>query len=125
MKSTSEYFGSGQVSSGTTFSSRSATERTASMASITALWTYLAPSITSSVSGWLRLAASSASTASTNSSIRAVSSSSSRVTPTELPASLSTRSHWMAAGSSIVRAIAAAVSPSMLIVVVYCSRKTS
>ena len=37
----------------------------------------------------------------------------------------SVASHCTAAGSSIVRAIAAAVSPSMFTVVTYCSTNTS
>ena len=58
---------------------------------------------------------------STNSSTSASDSSTSFAIPT----SLSVPSQRIAAGSSIVRAIEAAVSPSMLIVVTYCSTATS
>ncbi len=125
MNSTSEYFGSGQRSSGTTFSSLSAISRTLPIASMTALWTYLAPSRTSSVSGCALLAASRSKIASTNASTSPPSSSVRRAMPVPPSVAPSLPSHVIAAGSSIVRAIAAAVSPSMLIVVVYCSRKTS
>src|SRR4029079_16364650 len=81
MKRTSEYFGSGHRSSGTTFSSLSATARTPFIASITALWTYLASSSTSPLSGCSRLAASRAKIASTNSSTSVLASSFRRVTP--------------------------------------------
>src|SRR6202008_251309 len=78
MKRISEYFGSGQSSSGTIFSSRSATARTASIAGTTLDCAYLASASASPSSGKSRLAASRANTASTNSSSSPPGSSRSR-----------------------------------------------
>ena len=95
------------------------------MAGSTDVWTYLASPRMSPSSGWSRFAVSSANTASTNSSISSPSSLFSRDAPLLSSAASSVANHWIAAGSSIVRAIDAAVSPSMLSVVTYCSSSTS
>src|SRR5215213_1337867 len=122
MNSTSLYFGSGHRSSATIFSSLSATSRTLSIAGITL--SRMKTAHTAGVeSSWLsgRLMSSSALIAVTNSPTRPSVS----VIRSATPASRS-RARWRsAAGSSSVRAIAAAVSASMLSFTAYCSVKTS
>ena len=125
MKSISEYFGSGHRSSGTTRSSRSATSRTASIAGSTVSRTYLASLEHVAV---LRVVA-----------VRLLEREDRLDELVDQPAELllqardalsssaasSVADHCIAAGSSIVRAIDAAVSASMLSFVTYCSSSTS
>ena len=125
MKRISEYFGSGQRSSGTIRSSLSATSRTADMASMTVVWTYLAAPMSESFSGWLRFASSSSKIRSVSASTRPEVSWVRRAMPVPPLTLSSVASQRIAAGRSIVRAIEAAVSASMLIVVMYCSTATS
>jgi hypothetical protein len=122
INSTSLYFGSGHRSSATIFSSLSATSRAAFIAGITLSRMKTAHAAGGS-SSWfsLRLTASSALIAATNSPTRP----SVYVMSSGTAASRSSARWRSAAGSSSVRAIAAAVSASMLSFTAYCSVKTS
>ena len=124
MKRISEYFGSGQLWSGTTRSSRSATARTASIAGRTVSLHVLGvrEHVLVRVLEVGLLEGEDPLDEVVDQGGRLLSR---RSTPRPPSASSSRSRYSSAAGRIIVRAIDAAVSASMLIFVAYCSAETS